>query len=63
MIIQNIPQTGIKLGRGHEYEIRIIHISLSRSHAQIKNVENPLFTISIQYYLFVCSLMLIKNIS
>ena len=43
MIIQNIPQTGIKLGRGYECEIRITDISVSRNHAQIKNVGNSFY--------------------
>ena len=36
MMIQNIPFEGIKLGRGHECEIRITDISVSRNHALIK---------------------------
>lgn len=36
MMIQNVPQDGIKLGRGHECEIRITDISVSRNHAIIK---------------------------
>jgi pSer/pThr/pTyr-binding forkhead associated (FHA) protein len=39
MIIQNVPPEGIKLGRGHECEIRITDISVSRSHAFIKNIN------------------------
>lgn len=39
MIIQNIAPEGIKLGRGHECEIRITDISVSRNHALIKNVN------------------------
>lgn len=39
MIIQNPSVGGIKLGRGHECEIRITDISVSRNHAVIK--ENP----------------------
>lgn len=43
MIIKNVPATGIKLGRGHECEIRITDISVSRNHAQIKNVGNSFY--------------------
>jgi pSer/pThr/pTyr-binding forkhead associated (FHA) protein len=37
IMIQNIPNEGIKLGRGHECEIRITDISVSRNHGLIKN--------------------------
>lgn len=43
MIIQNVPPEGIKLGRGHECEIRITDISVSRSHAFIKNVNGSFY--------------------
>lgn len=36
MLIQNPGIEGIKLGRGHECEIRITDISVSRNHAKIK---------------------------
>lgn len=39
MIIQSTPPEGIKLGRGHECEIRITDISVSRKHAMIKNIS------------------------
>lgn len=45
MIIQNIPNDGIKLGRGHECEIRITDISVSRNHAKIDKNGND-------YYIF-----------
>lgn len=45
MVIQEVPQDGIKLGRGHECEIRITDISVSRNHAKIEKVGND-------YYLF-----------
>ena len=40
MVIQNTPEAGIKLGRGHECEIRITDISVSRKHAYIKTQNN-----------------------
>jgi pSer/pThr/pTyr-binding forkhead associated (FHA) protein len=45
MVIQNIPEGGIKLGRGHECEIRITDISVSRNHARIDKVGDD-------YYVF-----------
>lgn len=39
MLIQNPGVEGIKLGRGHECEIRITDISVSRNHASIR--QNP----------------------
>jgi pSer/pThr/pTyr-binding forkhead associated (FHA) protein len=41
MIIQNVALDGIKLGRGHECEIRITDISVSRNHALIKHISGP----------------------
>lgn len=43
MVIQNTPEGGIKLGRGHECEIRITDISVSRKHAYIKIQDNEFF--------------------
>ncbi len=45
MVIQNIPNDGIKLGRGHECEIRITDISVSRNHARIDKIGDD-------YYVF-----------
>jgi pSer/pThr/pTyr-binding forkhead associated (FHA) protein len=45
MVIQNIPEGGIKLGRGHECEIRVTDISVSRNHARIDKVGDD-------YYIF-----------
>lgn len=43
MLLQNIPNDGIKLGRGHECEIRIADISVSRNHAKIDKVGDDYF--------------------
>jgi hypothetical protein len=43
MIIQNTPEGGIKLGRGHECEIRITDISVSRKHAYIRSQNNEFY--------------------
>ena len=43
MIIQNVAAEGIKLGRGHECEIRITDISVSRNHALIKNINGHFY--------------------
>lgn len=43
MVIQNIPADGIKIGRGHECEIRITDISVSRNHARIDKVGDDYF--------------------
>ena len=43
MLIQNISSEGIRLGRGHDCEIRISDISVSRNHAIIKNIGNSFY--------------------
>ncbi len=43
MIIKNVPSEGIKFGRGHECEIRITDISVSRNHANIKYVNGSFY--------------------
>lgn len=43
MIIQNTPPEGIKLGRGHECEIRITDISVSRKHAHIRSIGKDFY--------------------
>lgn len=43
MVIQNIPGDGIKIGRGHECEIRITDISVSRNHARIDKMGDDYF--------------------
>jgi len=43
MVIQNIPNDGIKLGRGHECEIRVTDISVSRNHARIGKTGDEYF--------------------
>ena len=43
MVIQNIPNDGIKIGRGHECEIRITNISVSRNHARIDKINDEYF--------------------
>jgi pSer/pThr/pTyr-binding forkhead associated (FHA) protein len=43
MVIQNTGLEGIKLGRGHECEIRITDISVSRNHASIKITDDGFF--------------------
>jgi pSer/pThr/pTyr-binding forkhead associated (FHA) protein len=43
-MVKNVPEEGIKLGRGHECEIRITDISVSRNHALIKFIDNS-FTV------------------
>lgn len=36
IVIQNVPEDGIKIGRGHQCDIRVSDISVSRLHAFIK---------------------------
>ena len=43
MVIQNIPSDGIKIGRGHECQIRITDISVSRTHAKIDKIGDEYF--------------------
>lgn len=45
MVIQNVSSEGIKLGRGHDCEIRVTDISVSRNHAKIEKIGND-------YYIF-----------
>jgi pSer/pThr/pTyr-binding forkhead associated (FHA) protein len=39
IVIQNVPSDGIKIGRGHQCDIRVTDISVSRVHAFIKLVN------------------------
>jgi pSer/pThr/pTyr-binding forkhead associated (FHA) protein len=39
IVIQNVPADGIKIGRGHQCDIRVTDISVSRVHAFIKLVN------------------------
>ena len=43
MVIQNTPEEGIKIGRGHECEIRIHDISVSRKHAIVRSIKNEFY--------------------
>lgn len=43
MVIQNVSAEGIKLGRGHDCEIRVTDISVSRNHAKIEKIGNDYF--------------------
>jgi pSer/pThr/pTyr-binding forkhead associated (FHA) protein len=45
MVIQNVSAEGIKLGRGHDCEIRVTDISVSRNHAKIEKIGSD-------YYIF-----------
>lgn len=45
MVIQNVSAEGIKLGRGHDCEVRVTDISVSRNHAKIEKVGSD-------YYIF-----------
>jgi pSer/pThr/pTyr-binding forkhead associated (FHA) protein len=47
IVVQNVPEGGIILGRGRECEIRITDISVSRSHACIKMIDGG-------FYIFDC---------
>jgi pSer/pThr/pTyr-binding forkhead associated (FHA) protein len=39
IVIQNVPSDGIKIGRGHQCDIRVTDISVSRVHAFIKLIN------------------------
>lgn len=43
MVIQNIPEDGIKIGRSHECDIRVTDISVSRHHAFIEKVDDDFY--------------------
>ena len=43
MVIQNVPEDGIKIGRSHDCDIRVTDISVSRNHAFIEKIENDYF--------------------
>lgn len=43
MMIQNIPENGIKLGRSNECEIKITDISVSRTHAIIRKKDGSFY--------------------
>jgi pSer/pThr/pTyr-binding forkhead associated (FHA) protein len=40
IILQNVGQGGVKIGRGHDCEIRVTDISVSRNHALIQKMGN-----------------------
>lgn len=43
MLLQDIEKEGVRIGRGHECEIRVADISVSRSHARIARVGSDYF--------------------
>ena len=45
LCIENIPEDGIRIGRGNECEIRVDSPSISRNHARISKLGN-------YYYVF-----------
>ena len=60
-MIKNIPPEGINLGRGHQCEIRINDISVSRHHASI-TLENNQFILYDKQSKFGTLVKLTKNL-
>ncbi len=43
IVVQDVPEDGIKLGRSHECEIRITDVSVSRSHASLEKINGDFY--------------------